>query len=87
MSIKLELEKDLEKRFREAAMKVYGFGKGAISKAAQEAIRSWLEEVEVKAPKSFDPVEELRGLIKKKGVNSVTLRHEITKLWMKKGFE
>lgn len=46
MSLRLELDKDLERKFRELAMRRYGFSKGAIKKAAETAIKRWTETSE-----------------------------------------
>ena len=51
MSLRLELEKELERKFRELAMRRYGFTKGAIKKAAETAIRRWTEASETQSEK------------------------------------
>ena len=38
MGLRFQLKNDLERRFRETAMRRFGFGKGALSMAAEEAI-------------------------------------------------
>jgi len=40
--LRIQLPEELERLFREAAMKRFGYGRGSISQAAQEAIRKWL---------------------------------------------
>ena len=37
--IKIYLDEELEKRFRKVAMEIYGYGRGSISRAAEDAIR------------------------------------------------
>lgn len=69
----------VEEKFRRLAMMVHGYGRGSLSKAAEEAIKQWiiehealLEEVDVPE----DPVGAIRGAltgIKKSGVE---LQHE-----------
>lgn len=44
---------DIEKRFRKKAMEKFGYGKGAISKALEEALRRWIE---VEGPKDEERV-------------------------------
>ena len=39
--LKIVLPEDIEKKFRKLAMARYGYQKGAMSRAAQEAIQSW----------------------------------------------
>ena len=43
--IRLQVKEELEKKFREAAMRRFGYGKGSLSRAAEEAIRKWLISV------------------------------------------
>ena len=85
MSLRVQLNPRLEQKFREAAMKRFGYGKGALSKAAEEAILKWLSTTD-KAPAAFegDPVKAIEGLLKDVNVDSVTLQHETQKLWAKK---
>lgn len=85
MSIRIILGRELEKRFRELAMRRFGYGKGAISKAAQEAIMRWISQVESEAL-SFegDPIEAIDGLLSDVELGSVDLQHEAVKLWRKK---
>lgn len=45
MSLRVELGEELEKKFRELAMKRYGYSKGAIKKATETALKRWTEEV------------------------------------------
>jgi len=33
---------EVEKKFRELAMKKFGYGKGSLSKALEEALRHWI---------------------------------------------
>jgi hypothetical protein len=34
---------DAEEKFRQLAMKKYGYGKGSLSKALEEALNAWIE--------------------------------------------
>ena len=85
MSLRVQINPKVEEKFREAAMKRFGYGKGALSKAAEEAILKWLSTTE-KEPANFegDPVKAIEGLLKHVNVDSVTLQHETQKLWAKK---
>ena len=86
MVLKVELEKELEHKFREAAMRKYGYSKGSIQKATKEALSSWVMQQSTKIPKVDDPfklVEGMLGHLKGKKT-SVQLQHEATKLWAKK---
>lgn len=44
MSLKVDLERDLERKFRQLAMKRFGYSKGSIKKATHYAIESWTKE-------------------------------------------
>jgi hypothetical protein len=85
MSLRVQLDLELERKFRQKAMKRFGYGKGALSKAAQEAIVNWMSNVE-KEEISFeeDPVRAIEGLLKEMNIDSVKLQHETQKLWAKK---
>ena len=39
--LKIYLPNDLNSRFRKIAMSVFGYGRGSLSKAAQEALEKW----------------------------------------------
>lgn len=81
--IHFQLTDELERKFREAAMKRFGYGKGALSRAAEEAIREWLasisgEEVTFEG----DPVEAIDGLLADLDMDSVELQHLVKKVRM-----
>lgn len=42
--MKIYLSDSLNERFRRIAMSVYGYGRGSLSKAAEEAITKWCAE-------------------------------------------
>ena len=42
----IRISGDLEARFREAAMKRWGYKKGALKAALEEAIEDWLKKLE-----------------------------------------
>ena len=44
--LKIYLSSDLNQKFRRIAMTVYGYGRGSISKAAEEALTSWCSKRE-----------------------------------------
>ena len=86
MVLKLEFEKEFEQKFRELAMRKYGFAKGALSKASKEALKSWIKTEEKPLPKVKDPIALLEGCLAhlKGKYTSVELQHEAKKLWLKK---
>jgi len=80
--LRAKIDEKLERRFRELAMKRFGYGKGALSRAAEEAILRWISMVE-KEEVGFegDPVEAIDGLLSDFDVDSVKLQHKIKGLW------
>lgn len=81
--LKIYLDDDLEKRFRKAAMESYGYARGSISRAAEDAIRGWLLEHEA-LPRGFrvpeDPVAAIRGMLSDVGKSGVELQHEARRI-------
>ena len=75
MVLKMEFEEELERKFRELAMKRYGYSKGSIKKAGEEAIKSWIDEEE-ELPSEEDPIRSIRGILKHVKKTSVELQHE-----------
>ena len=85
MSLRVQINTKLEQKFREAAMKRFGYAKGALSKAAEEAILNWISTLENENVNfEGDPVEAIEGLLKDVDIDSVSLQHETKKLWAKK---
>jgi len=89
MVLKVELEEDLEKKFREAAMRKYGYMRGSLQKATHEALEEWVMQKSTTIPKisqtgdSFKLVEGILSHLRGKK-SSVQLQHEVGKLWTKK---
>ncbi|MBI5253159.1 MAG: hypothetical protein HY930_01995 [Euryarchaeota archaeon] len=81
--IRVQLSKRVEKKFRETAMKRFGYGKGALSKAAEEAFQKWLASPREKEEAKFkdDPVKAIEGLLAGVKIESVELQHMARKLW------
>jgi len=86
MVLKFELERELEHKFREAAMRRYGYRKGALQKATKEALGNWVNQQSTKIPKVKDPFKLVRGMLKdlKGKTTSVELQHEAVKSWAKR---
>ena len=79
--MKVEISEETEKKFRQAAMKRFGYRKGALSSAAEEAFRKWVASVEEVPPFEGDPVKAIEGLLADIDIDSVELQHMIPKLW------
>lgn len=86
MVLKIELERELEFKFREAAMRKYGYQKGSLQKATKEALNDWVHKQPTKIPKVDDPFKLVRGILGhlKGKKTSVQLQHEASDLWAKK---
>ncbi|MEM0384286.1 MAG: hypothetical protein QXI02_04165 [Candidatus Caldarchaeum sp.] len=83
MSIRIILGEELERRFRELAMRRFGYGKGALSKAAAEAIANWLQQTHASMEIEFvgDPVDAVSGLLSDVDVDAVELQHRAAEMW------
>lgn len=87
MSLRLEMDEELERKFRETAMREFGYRKGSLRKASESAIRKWVNERSKRPIKEVDnPIELIKGIMSKyRGrYTSVELQHEATKIWAKK---
>lgn len=81
--IKVYIPDELERRFREAAMRLYGYGRGSLSIASEKAFSSWLSQVsevlEV-AEAIDDPVEAIYGMLSHVERSGVELQHEARRI-------
>lgn len=81
--IKVYVPDDVEGEFRRLAMAFHGYGRGSISKAAEEAFRQWIRDreallKEVEVPE--DPVSAIRGMLKGLKRSGVELQHKARKV-------
>ena len=85
MSLRIELEPEFEREFREKAMKVYGYSKGSLKRAANVALKKWSASIEIMEPKKMVeiPTKLIRGTLShlKGKMTSVELQHETRKIW------
>lgn len=44
--LRAQIDEKLERKFRELAMRRFGYGKGALSRAVEEAVIRWVSSVE-----------------------------------------
>ena len=85
MVLKFELEKEFENKFRESAMRKYGYMKGSLQKATKEALSNWIMQQSNKVPRVEEPFKLVQGILNLKGKKtSVQLQHEVKGLWAKK---
>jgi hypothetical protein len=91
--IKVKVSGEAERKFRQAAMKRFGYTKGALSLAAEKALTEWSEKELQKEELSNlirdagirDIVSEIKGVLKHvKGKTSVRLQHEASKIRAKR---
>lgn len=81
--IRFQIPDELEKKFRVAAMKRFGYGKGSLSLAAEDAIRKWIASMSSKTIEFVgDPVEAIEGLLADVELDSVELQHLARKIWI-----
>ena len=86
MSLRFEIKEDIENRFRKTAMETYGYGKGALKSAAEEAFELWMfMEKQNGIERVEDPVKLIEGIFSRfRGkYTSVQLQHESKELWKK----
>ncbi|PIS06088.1 MAG: hypothetical protein COT80_02530 [Candidatus Buchananbacteria bacterium CG10_big_fil_rev_8_21_14_0_10_33_19] len=86
MTLKFELDLAIENKFREMAMKKYGYQKGSLLSAIKEAINQWIQQQPQDIPKVDDPFDLIRGSLShlKGKMTSVELQKEAMELWAKK---
>lgn len=87
-SVKVIISDAVERKFRRVAMKRYGYGKGALSKAAEAAFDNWSSredtDFHISEELENDPVGAIEGLLKSVKESSVQLQHEANKIRVKK---
>ena len=83
MVLKVNVDEKLELRFRKLAMKKFGYSKGALSRALEEAIIKWISDTESEeCVFEGDPVEAIDGLLAEIDIDSVELQHRIKDIWI-----
>ncbi|MAH07306.1 hypothetical protein CMI38_03600 [Candidatus Pacearchaeota archaeon] len=84
MVLKIEFNEEFERRFRELAMRKFGFLKGSIKKASEEALSEWMRYEGEGTPKINDPINAIRGLLKDSlgEQSSVEMQHDKSE-WFK----
>jgi len=86
--IRAKIDGRLELRFRELAMRRFGYGKGALSRAVEEAILRWVSSVEEESVFfEGDPVEVIDGVLSDVRLDSVVLQHRIKDIWVSRVLE
>lgn len=89
-SIKVYIPDELERRFRKAAMRLYGYGRGSLSTASEKAFTAWLSQVSEAldiAESIEDPVEAIYGMLSHVKRTGVELQHETREIRAKRTLE
>jgi hypothetical protein len=82
-AIKVLVSEETERKFRERAMRRFGFGKGALSLAAERALAEWArreEAIENVFVEIGDPVDAIEGLLAHVETDSVKLQHAASEI-------
>ena len=81
--IKVYVRDEVEEKFRGLAMIVYGYGRGSLSKAAEEAFLQWVMKYEAMLKEISvpdDPVGAIKGLLAGVNKSGVELQHEARRI-------
>jgi len=77
--LKIYLPEKLEKKFRKLSMTAYGFRRGSLSRAAEEALQQWCSDMEdagSTVEEIDDPLDAIKGMLKGVQKTGVELQHE-----------
>ena len=80
--LKVTLDEELLKSFKERAYRIFGYKKGSLKSAVELAIRDFIERIDLLQREDLG-VEDVRGLLKDLKATSVELQHEALKLWLR----
>lgn len=85
--MKVKVSDETEKRFREAAMRTFGYTKGSISAASEKAFSVWISQNEMEDIRKMayedgikDPIKAIEGMLRHVKKSSVELKHEASKI-------
>jgi hypothetical protein len=62
VEMKIYLTNELNERFRKTAMNVFGYGRGSLSRAAEEALADWCSE-HADSPEQSEPAKVENGQV------------------------
>ncbi|MEM2990278.1 MAG: hypothetical protein QXQ02_03755 [Halobacteria archaeon] len=77
------MSEKVEERFRQLAMMIYGYGRGSLSKAAEDAFMKWITQHEISLKKVSipeDPINAIRGMLSNVKKSGVELQHEARRI-------
>jgi len=80
--LKVTLDDELLKLFKERAYKIFGYKKGSLKSAVELAIKDFINRIDVLQRGDLS-VKDIRGLLKDLKATSVELQHKALKLWVR----
>ena len=89
-SIKVYISDQLERKFREVAMKLFGCGRGSLSVASEKAFSLWLSHTPdiLEISESIDdPLDAIYGMLSHVKKTGVELQHEAREIRARKALE
>ncbi len=78
--LKVILDEELLKLFKERAYKIFGYKKGSLKSAVELAIKDFIDRIDLLQREDLS-VKDIRGLLKDLKVTSVELQHKALKFW------
>ncbi len=82
MGLKVQIDEEKERIFRQKAFQKFGYKKGSLSAALEEAVDIWLR-TQSNISKINNPTERISGMLEQVKERSVELQHLATKLFLK----
>lgn len=81
--MRIYIPDELEKRFRETAMRLFGYGRGSLSLASEKALEAWTSqtsEAMAVVESIEDPVRAIHGMLSDVKKTGVELQHEARRI-------
>lgn len=78
--VKVDVDDEVEKTFRKAAMQRFGYGRGSLSEAAEHALKDWSKRQADYTDDIENPVKIIKGILKHVKKTSVELQHDASKI-------
>jgi len=79
--IKVNIEDEIEKKFREVAMKKFGYSRGSLSSAAKWAFEYWIDKEEdilnIRKRSKKNPIKSMVGVLSHVKKTSIELEDEM----------
>ena len=81
MGLKVQIDEEKERIFRQKAFQKFGYKKESLSEALEEAIENWIRtQSDISMIKN--PTERISGMLEKVKERSVELQHQAKKLFL-----